>query len=156
MQSEIEIIKVCVRIPANQKARLLEFAKELREIMETRSPGWDAQAIHKIAETNYGSLNALFEFQNWPERGKKMMPSVQRRVKDTFVNTDKFLELHPSGDYKSYAIDASEDGRRIFVKISGTALAIKSEADCKEIALKKLNSKEFEADGTIFVKSSDL
>jgi len=61
---------------------------------ERRGPGWDAQAINRIAEEQYGGLTGLFESHDWPERGASMMPAQQRRVVETYGNVENFVYAH--------------------------------------------------------------
>ena len=89
----MEIEKVCVRIPANRKAELLALAKEWRSIAVEaghRAPGWDSQLVHQIAAEEFGGLREMFEHHGWPERGRDMLPSVQRHVKETYGSIDAF------------------------------------------------------------------
>lgn len=153
---ENSIIKVCVRIPMTQKEKLMEFAKELRSEHTDKGPGWDSKAIHNIAKKNYGDLNGLFESQNWDERGKKMLPNVQRRVKNDFGTIENFVELHSNFDGRLFQVQNPEDGRNILIRISGTALAMRSEEVCKTIGLKKLSRGLFGNDGSVHVSSYDI
>ena len=63
-------------------------------VSEGRRPGWDAAAIAEIAKAKYGDYTALFEAHRWPERGSKMMPMVQTRVKETYGSVEAFVEHH--------------------------------------------------------------
>lgn len=93
------MIKVCVRVPEDKKEQLLEFAKELREINEeSKGPGWDAKAIHKIAREEFGGLKEMFETHEWPERGSDMMRQVQRRVKETYGSIKAFADEFEATD----------------------------------------------------------
>lgn len=91
-----QIQKVCVRIPAHRKAELLELAKEWRGENEysDHRPGWDAQAIHRIARERFGSLALMFQHHEWDERGSDMMRQVQRRVKETYGSVHSFVERY--------------------------------------------------------------
>lgn len=88
-----QIEKVCVLIPADRKAELLQLAKEWRGMNEhsTHAPGWDAQAIHRIARERFGGLELMFQHHGWDERGSDMMRHVQRRVKDTYGSVQAFV-----------------------------------------------------------------
>jgi hypothetical protein len=55
-----------------------------------RAPGWDAKLIHQVANEVFGGLEKMFEYHDWPERGDRMMPSVQRRVKETYGSVEAF------------------------------------------------------------------
>ncbi len=93
----LNMIKVCVRVPADRKDDLMEYAKELREAdfeFVRRAPGWDAKVIHKIAPEKYGSLLGMFEKHGWSERGSDMMRSVQRRVKQSYGSVEDFVKKH--------------------------------------------------------------
>ncbi len=86
-----KVIKVCVRIPAERKAELLEFAESLRaKHAARRAPGWDARLIHDIADQQFGGLARMFEHHCWPERGNRMLPAVQRHVKATYGSIEAF------------------------------------------------------------------
>lgn len=88
-----QIEKVCVRIPANRKDELLQVAKEWRGMNERspHAPGWDAQAIHRIAREYFGGLELMFQHHAWDERGSDMMRHVQRRVKGTYGSVHAFV-----------------------------------------------------------------
>ncbi|WP_375596608.1 hypothetical protein ABWI00_10025 [Algihabitans albus] len=88
-----EVEKVCVRIPANRKAELLQIAKLWRGLDEQSDfpPGWDAQAIHQIARERFGGLEPMFKHHGWEERGSDMMRYVQRRVKETYGSVHAFV-----------------------------------------------------------------
>jgi hypothetical protein len=62
--------------------------------MADRPPGWDSQAINRIANEHYGSLAGLFEAMDWPERGAAMMPAQMRRVAETYGSVEAFVEAH--------------------------------------------------------------
>jgi hypothetical protein len=64
---------------------------------KNRSPGWDSQAIHEIARDRFGDLRGLFEHHNWPERGRAMMPQVQRRVVESYGSIEAFAAHFGSG-----------------------------------------------------------
>lgn len=87
------IEKVCVRIPANRKDELLQLAKEWRGMNEhsAHAPGWDAQAIHRIAQDHFGGLELMFQHHGWDERGSDMMRHVQRRVKEAYGSVREFV-----------------------------------------------------------------
>ena len=154
----MENIKVCVRVPKNKKEELMTFAKNLREAeISGKTPGWDSKAIHSIARSNYNSLREFFEFQQWPERGKHMMPKVQSRVKDAYGSIENFVSIHNGGeDCKAYQVTDSENNKTYIVKISGTVFAVKGEEACKEMASIKYKRNLFEEDGTIFVSTLDF
>lgn len=57
-----------------------------------REPGWDAKAIARISRAEFGGLRQMFEAHNWPERGQKMMPSVQSRVAEHYGSIEEFVE----------------------------------------------------------------
>ncbi len=88
----MEILKVCVRIPADRKEELLEIASKWRA--EEHGPGWDAKVIHSVARDKFGGLQQMFEHHGWPERGSDMMRYVQRRVKETYGSIKSFAETH--------------------------------------------------------------
>ncbi|MFC0340773.1 hypothetical protein [Paracoccus niistensis] len=58
------------------------------------APGGDAQAIQRVAETYYGSYTNMFEAHGWPERSRKIMPSVQGHVVNTYGSVAAFEEAH--------------------------------------------------------------
>lgn len=88
-----KIVKVCVRIPADKREDLMMVASEWREAAG-RSQGWDAKAIHQIANESFGGLKGLFEHHRWQERGKDMMPSVQRHVVEDFGSVENFVSAY--------------------------------------------------------------
>ncbi|WP_172976564.1 hypothetical protein [Roseivivax sp. THAF40] len=88
----MEILKVCVRVPANKKEELLMIAKNWRA--ELRGPGWDAKIIHEIAREKFGGLKQMFQHHGWSERGSDMMRHVQRRVKETYGSIENFADRH--------------------------------------------------------------
>lgn len=53
-------------------------------------PGWDSKVIAHIAQTRFGSLEAMFKSHGWPERGSKMMLKVQSHVAETYGSVDNF------------------------------------------------------------------
>lgn len=93
-----QIEKVCVRIPADRKEELLKLAKEWRGMNEhsAHAPGWDAQAIHRIAREHFGGLEPMFQQHGWDERGSDMMRSVQRRVKESYGSVHDFVAQYDS------------------------------------------------------------
>lgn len=72
----------------------MALAKVWRDIdrKENRGPGWDAKAIHSIAQNQFGGLKGLFEHHGWEERGSDMMRHVQRRVSETYGSVHAFVE----------------------------------------------------------------
>ncbi|QDL91079.1 GIY-YIG nuclease family protein [Paroceanicella profunda] len=60
--------------------------------------GGDAQAIRRIANDYYGGYAEMFAAHGWPERGNKLMPSVQARVVDTYGSVRAFEEAHKESD----------------------------------------------------------
>ncbi len=86
----MSIAKVCVRIPSEKKEELLRLAEIWRKSDNSRGPGWDAKIIHRIARQHYGGLEAMFKAHDWPERGKDMMPKVQKRISQTYGSVEKF------------------------------------------------------------------
>lgn len=62
------------------------------------SPGGDAQAISRIAGDYYGGFAQMFEAHGWPERGNKMMPSVQAHVVNTYGSVRAFEDAHRRGE----------------------------------------------------------
>jgi hypothetical protein len=61
---------------------------------QNRNPGWDAREISRVANDRYGGMDKMFEAHKWPERGSKMMISVQRRVKEAYGSVESFSEKH--------------------------------------------------------------
>lgn len=59
-----------------------------------RPPGWDAKEIARIAVEYYRGLAAMFEAHNWPERGSRMLPCVQRRVAEEYGSVEQFIDYH--------------------------------------------------------------
>ena len=59
-----------------------------------RGPGWDAQAIQRIANEHYGGLAGLFEAHGWPERENAMMPAQQSRVAEAYGTVAEFEHAH--------------------------------------------------------------
>jgi len=93
----MEIEKVCVRIPSNRKGELLTLVASWRaQAAEAghRTPGWDAKIIHEIAGKKFGGLLGLYEHHGWEERGNKMMPTVQRHIKERYGSIERFMEEH--------------------------------------------------------------
>jgi hypothetical protein len=89
-----EVVKVCVRIPKSRTAELLELASTWRaedQKLKSRSPGWDAKEIHRVADEKFGSLLQMYEKHGWTERGSDMMRQVQRRVKETYGSVENFV-----------------------------------------------------------------
>lgn len=66
--------------------------------MKRDGRGWDAKAISKIANEVYGSMEKMFECHDWPERGKKMMPNVGRRVKERYGSVCRFVQSHENSN----------------------------------------------------------
>jgi hypothetical protein len=62
--------------------------------MSGKEPGWDAKAISEIASRHYGGFTAMFERNEWPERGSEMMRKVQTRVKEKFGSIAAFVADH--------------------------------------------------------------
>lgn len=86
-----DFAKVCVRIPADRRNELMAVAEQMRaEDATRRAPGWDAKLIHRIAGQQFGGLTGMFERHGWPERGKQMLPAVQRHVKETYGSIEAF------------------------------------------------------------------
>ena len=59
-----------------------------------RGAGWDAKAIQRIAQDQYGGMTELFEAHGWPERGRHMLPAVQGRVADVYGTIVSFERVH--------------------------------------------------------------
>lgn len=94
----MSIEKVCVRIPTTRKSELLKLVKEWRNLeMENgnlRAPGWDRKAVHEIADHVYGSLEQMFNYHEWPERGSEMPRKVMTKVKETYGSIEAFVKKH--------------------------------------------------------------
>ena len=88
-----DIIKVATRSP-HRKDELLELTAKWRAESGHGKPGWDSKAIHSIAGTYYGGLEQMFVKHGWPERGDKLMPNVQRHVKETYGDVEAFVAKH--------------------------------------------------------------
>ena len=84
--------KICVRVPADRRDDLLAYAKLLREKAEGRHPGWDRQAVHRIADEHFGGTKGLFEAHGWPERGSDMPRQIMTRVKEAFGSVEAFVD----------------------------------------------------------------
>ena len=92
-----QIVQVCVSVPIEKIEDLLNFATKLRsenKVSDAKAPGWDAKAIHEIAQKKYGGLRELFEHHGWPERGSEMMRQVQSRIKNEYGSVEKFVAKH--------------------------------------------------------------
>lgn len=59
--------------------------------MSAKPPGWDAQAIARIARVHFGDYAGMFAHHDWPERGSEMMRKVQTRVVETYGSVDAFV-----------------------------------------------------------------
>lgn len=66
----------------------------------TREPGWDAKAIARVARNEFGGMKEMFEHHGWPERGAKMMPSVQSRVCEAYGSIAEFVGRFEAGGKK--------------------------------------------------------
>lgn len=84
--------KICVRVPADRRDDLLAYAKLLREEAKSRHPGWDRQAVHRIADERFGGTKGLFEAHDWPERGSDMPRQIMARVKGTYGSVEAFVD----------------------------------------------------------------
>ena len=92
-----EITKVCVRIPKGRTDELLQIAAQWREgnlPEKPRMPGWDRQAVHRIAKDKYGGTLKMFEHHGWPERGSAMPRKIMARVCEAYGNVESFVALH--------------------------------------------------------------
>jgi len=90
-----EFVKVCVKVPVGKEFKVKKLASKLRaKSGSKREPGWDSKVIHKISRDKFGGLKRMFEFHSWPERGDKMMPSVQRHVVEEYGSVEKFAKAH--------------------------------------------------------------
>jgi hypothetical protein len=90
--------RVCVRIPEDRVEDLKKAAEDMRnESAKTRTPGWDSKLIAKIAQEKFGGYAEMFDHLNWPERGTKMVPAVQSRVKEKFGSVEAFAEFYGYG-----------------------------------------------------------
>lgn len=88
----MRIEKVCVRVPENKREELMNIAEKWRaEATASKAPGWDAKAIHEIAQRHFGGLVQMFEHHGWSERGKSMMPAVQAHIKGTYGSVENFV-----------------------------------------------------------------
>jgi hypothetical protein len=61
------------------------------------APGWDAQAIHRVVRDHYGTLEAFFERQGWPERGQAMMVAAPTRILECWESIAAFETFHDAG-----------------------------------------------------------
>jgi len=60
-------------------------------------PGWDANAIARIAKAKFGGTRQMFEAQGWPERGLQMMIIQQKPVKKTNGCGEAFVRHFEDG-----------------------------------------------------------
>jgi hypothetical protein len=66
--------------------------------LTTYDQGGDAKAIKAVADAYYGGYRNMFEAHDWPERGEKILPSVQRRVAEAYGSVSSFQNLHTPSD----------------------------------------------------------
>jgi hypothetical protein len=59
-----------------------------------RAPGWDKQAVNRIAKERYGSLSAMFEAHGWKKGEASISQVAPTRVKDTYGSIDAFVRAH--------------------------------------------------------------
>ena len=67
-----------------------------------RLPGWDSKEIARIAVEYYRGMAAMFEAHNWPERGARMLPSVQRKVADQYDSIQRFIDIHEAQEPEEF------------------------------------------------------
>jgi hypothetical protein len=73
-----------------------------------RQPGWDAKEIARIAIEYYRGLAAMFEAHNWPERGSRMFPCVQKRVAEEYGSVEQFIDFHAEQTPEEFQKDLSK------------------------------------------------
>ncbi len=61
---------------------------------ECRPPGWDAEAISRIAKERFGDYRKMFEHHGWPERGSAMMPHASKRIVDHYGTIQNFVDRY--------------------------------------------------------------
>ena len=74
-----------------------------------RLPGWDSKEIARIAYEYYRGLAAMFEAHDWPERGARMLPNVQRRVAEKYDSVEQFVDFHTAKTPQEFQTDFSKN-----------------------------------------------
>jgi hypothetical protein len=59
-----------------------------------RGPGWDKQAVNRIAQERYGGLSGMFEAHGWKSGEASVSQVAPTRVKDTYGSIDAFVRAH--------------------------------------------------------------
>ena len=60
-----------------------------------RQPGWDRQAIMRIAREQYGSLEAMFDAHGWDAGGRVISQIAPTLVVDSYGSVEAFVLAHP-------------------------------------------------------------
>jgi len=62
-----------------------------------RPPGWDKQAVNRIANEQYGDLEAMFEAHGWVKGNKTFGQIAPTWVVQTYGSVEAFVEAHDNG-----------------------------------------------------------
>lgn len=64
---------------------------------QDRSPGWDKQAINRIASDIYGGLGAMFEAHGWTTDGRVISQIAPTKAVQTYGSVEAFVRAHEDG-----------------------------------------------------------
>ncbi|MFN3817378.1 hypothetical protein [Blastomonas sp.] len=66
-------------------------------IEPTRGPGWDKQAVNRIAKDHYGSLDKMFQAHGWTLDGRVISQIAPTKVVQTYGSIAAFERAHENG-----------------------------------------------------------
>jgi hypothetical protein len=67
----------------------------------SRKPGWDKQAVNRVANEHYGSLQEMFDAHGWDSNGRTIGQTAPTLVMQTYGNVEAFVQAHEGGLNKS-------------------------------------------------------
>jgi hypothetical protein len=70
-----------------------------------RQPGWDKQAINRIANDEYGGLQAMFEAHGWATDGRVISQIAPTKIVGTYGSVEAFERAHEHGVASNAMLD---------------------------------------------------
>ncbi|WP_066592562.1 hypothetical protein [Sphingomonas pruni] len=62
-----------------------------------RDPGWDRQAIMRLASEQYGNLESMFDAHGWSDDGRIRSHVAPTKVVQTYGSVEAFVRAHETG-----------------------------------------------------------
>lgn len=88
--------------------------------IEGRQPGWDKQAINRIARDEYGGLKAMFEAHGWTADDRIISQIAPTKVVESYGSVASFVKAHADGRTLNPLLDIEaafkSDPPQVFLK----------------------------------------